>query len=106
MKKDTLIFVAVAGIAGVIAWFGIDSFLSHKPAAPTAAASGEAAPAAASPVRKIPEVLPDFTLGTLEGPPGAPPAAGRFRCCGNCAPNAARKAWKWWGLPSTFAKTS
>jgi thiol-disulfide isomerase/thioredoxin len=71
MKKDTLIFVAVAGIAGVIAWFGIDSFLSHKPAAPTAAASGEAAPAAASPVRKIPEVLPDFTLGTLEGPPRA-----------------------------------
>ena len=36
MKKETLIFVTVAGIAGVIAWFGISTFLSHKPAAPPA----------------------------------------------------------------------
>lgn len=71
MKKDTLIFVTVAAIAGVIAWFGIDSFLSHKPATPAAEATSEAAPTAGLPSRKIPEVLPDFTLGTLEGPPRA-----------------------------------
>jgi thiol-disulfide isomerase/thioredoxin len=66
MKKDTLIFVTVAGVAGIIAWFGISSFLSHKPTAPPAPPS-----AATLDTRKIPEVLPDFTLATLEGPPRA-----------------------------------
>ena len=66
MKKETLIFVTVAGIAGVIAWFGISTFLSHKPAAPPAPPS-----AATLDTRKIPEVLPDFTLATLDGSPRA-----------------------------------
>ena len=66
MKKDTLIFVTVADVAGIIAWFGISSFLSHKPTAPPAPPS-----AATLDTRKIPEVLPDFTLATLEGPPRA-----------------------------------
>ena len=66
MKKETIIFVTVAGIAGVIAWFGISTFLSHKPAAPPAPPS-----AATLDTRKIPEVLPDFTLATLDGSPRA-----------------------------------
>jgi thiol-disulfide isomerase/thioredoxin len=66
MKKETLIFVTVAGIAGVIAWFGISTFLSHKPAAPPAPPS-----TATLDTRKIPEVLPDFTLATLDGSPRA-----------------------------------
>ena len=87
MKKSTLLVVVVAALAGGIAFFAIRSFLGPKPAveggplsatttdtAPlpgssTAPAGGAAAPA--SRARAIPEVLPDFTLATLEGPPRA-----------------------------------
>jgi thiol-disulfide isomerase/thioredoxin len=68
MKKETLILVTVAGIAGVIAWFGISTFLSREPAAPGAAPMADSS-ATRPDTRKIPGVLPDFTLATLEGPP-------------------------------------
>jgi thiol-disulfide isomerase/thioredoxin len=80
VKKSILITVSVAVLAGGIAFIAIRSFLAPKaPAAPTteiaplpgapsaAAAEGQAASIA----RAIPEVLPDFTLATLEGPPRA-----------------------------------
>ncbi|MEY3712383.1 MAG: hypothetical protein RL321_3 [Pseudomonadota bacterium] len=76
MKKSLVITLAVALIAGLIAFFAIRSFLEPKappqaeiaplPGAPaTASAAGENPSVA----RQIPETLPDFTLATLEGPP-------------------------------------
>lgn len=80
MKKSTRVTVSVAVLAGGIAFVAIRSFLAPKapvtsateiaplPGAPSAAAAqGQAASIA----RAIPEVLPDFTLATLEGPPRA-----------------------------------
>jgi len=78
VKKSILITVSVAVLAGGIAFIAIRSFLAPKaPAAPTteiaplpgAPSAAAAAGQAASIARAIPEVLPDFTLATLEGPP-------------------------------------
>ncbi|MFN9969879.1 MAG: hypothetical protein ACK58T_08275, partial [Phycisphaerae bacterium] len=86
MKKSTLLVVIVAALAGGIAFFAIRSFLGPKPevtggplsaTTDTAPLPGSATPdtggaaAPASRARAIPEVLPDFTLATLEGPPRA-----------------------------------
>ena len=79
MKKSTLIIVVVAGLAGFIATLAIRSFLEPKTAAsamdiaplPGASANADATNTPASMARSIPEVLPDFTLATLEGPPRA-----------------------------------
>jgi thiol-disulfide isomerase/thioredoxin len=62
VKKSTWVTIAVAAIAGAIAFIAIRSFLEPKPTEPELAASV---------TRQIPEVLPDFTLATLEGPPRA-----------------------------------
>lgn len=78
MKKSTTLVILVAVISGVIAFVAIRSFLGPKtPAAdateiapmPGAASTAENAPASVA--RTIPEVLPDFSLATLEGPPRA-----------------------------------
>jgi len=76
MKKSTAVFIVVAALSGVIAAVAIRSFLGPKTPAPS---TTEIAPmpgadtgnvdAPASVARKIPEVLPDFTLATREGPP-------------------------------------
>lgn len=69
MKKTSLIVVLVAALAGGIAFFAIRSFLQPKPTVAGGPLDGPVAPA--SRARAIPEVLPDFTLATLEGPPRA-----------------------------------
>lgn len=61
MKKSTLVTLAVAALAGAIAFVAIRSFLAPK----------EPEPSVMSVTRSIPETLPDFTLATLEGPPRA-----------------------------------
>ncbi len=72
MKKSTQLVILVAAIAGVIAFVAIRSFLGPK--TPFAATTSTTAPGASgsaesTPAKVIPEVLPDFTLATLEGPP-------------------------------------
>ena len=70
MKKSTLLIVIVAALSGAIAFVAIRSFLAPKtPAA--AAPAADIAPTPGTSTRAIPEVLPDFTLATLEGPPRA-----------------------------------
>ncbi len=76
MKKSTWLIVLVAVISGGIAFVATRSFLAPKaPAsvttdvAPLPGSSTAADDAPASRARSIPEVLPDFTLATLEGPP-------------------------------------
>jgi len=76
MKKSTVLAIVVAALSGAIAFFAIRSFLEPRTAAspvkelaPLPGAAGAAADPAAA--RAIPEVLPDFTLATLEGPPRA-----------------------------------
>jgi len=76
MKKSTTLIALVALIAGAIAFVAIRSFLGLKtpvtdaaeivpiPGTPTTA---EVAPASVA--RAIPDVLPDFSLATVEGPP-------------------------------------
>ncbi|MBM4231434.1 MAG: hypothetical protein FJ184_11915, partial [Gammaproteobacteria bacterium] len=73
MKKSTQLVILVAALAGVIAFVAIRSFLGPKTSvAATATTTPNASSAADStPSRAIPEVLPDFTLATLEGPPRA-----------------------------------
>ena len=85
MKKTTLIVVLVAALAGGIAFFAIRSFLGPKPVVsggplsatidtaplPGTSTTSPGTPAPPSRARAIPEVLPDFTLATLEGPPRA-----------------------------------
>ncbi|MFM7397348.1 MAG: TlpA family protein disulfide reductase [Gammaproteobacteria bacterium] len=78
MKKSTTLIALVALIAGAIAFVAIRSFLGPKtsvtdaaeiaamPGAPTTAKD-----APASVARAIPDVLPDFSLATVEGPPRA-----------------------------------
>jgi thiol-disulfide isomerase/thioredoxin len=78
MKKSNVVFIVVAALSGVIAAAAIRSFLGPKTPAPSAteiapmpgAATGNV-DTPASVARKIPEVLPDFTLATREGPPRA-----------------------------------
>lgn len=76
MKKSTLLIIVVAVLSGSIAFIAIRSFLGAKNPAPVAtdfaplpgsATAMDDAPA--SRARAIPEVLPDFTLATIEGPP-------------------------------------
>ncbi|MBM4191563.1 MAG: TlpA family protein disulfide reductase [Gammaproteobacteria bacterium] len=76
MKKSKVLVALVALLAGTIAFVAIRSFLSSKaPAAnstdtaPMPGAPTVAKDAPASVARMIPEVLPDFSLATLEGPP-------------------------------------
>lgn len=76
MKKSTLTIALVAVLSGGIAFVAIRSFLAPKtPAAvatdvaPLPGSSTTRDGAGASTARAIPEVLPDFTLATLEGPP-------------------------------------
>lgn len=76
MKKSTVLTLAVALIAGAIAFVAIRSFLEPKTAPQAEIAPLPGAPATASGAgenpsiaRQIPEKLPDFTLATLEGPP-------------------------------------
>jgi thiol-disulfide isomerase/thioredoxin len=78
MKKSTTLVIVVAAIAGAIAFVAIRSFLGPKTPAPPATeiapmpgtpTAAEDAPASVA--RAIPEVLPDFSLATLEGPPRA-----------------------------------
>ena len=74
MKKSTQLVILVAAIAGVIAFVAIRSFLGPKtPMAATATttAPGAGGSAESTPAKVIPELLPDFTLATLEGPPRA-----------------------------------
>jgi len=78
MKKSTTLVIVVAVVAGVIAFVAIRSFLGPKTPAPPATeiASMPGTPTAAedapaSVARAIPEVLPEFSLPTLEGPPRA-----------------------------------
>lgn len=76
MKKSTAVFIVVAALSGVIAAVAIRSFLGPKTPAPSTTeialmpgADTGNVDAPASVARKIPEVLPDFTLATREGPP-------------------------------------
>lgn len=81
MKKSAQLVILVAALAGGIAFFAIRSFLGPKapaaaatdtaplPGSAVAGANGKAAEVPTSRARAIPEVLPDFTLATLEGPP-------------------------------------
>jgi len=73
MKKSTRLVIVVAALAGGIAFVAIRSFLGPKtPAAATAPTAPDSSGAAEStPSKTIPEVLPDFSLATLEGPPRA-----------------------------------
>ncbi|MBM4215735.1 MAG: TlpA family protein disulfide reductase [Gammaproteobacteria bacterium] len=78
MKKSTTLVIVVAVVAGAIAFVAIRSFLGPKAPAPNSTeiapmpgASTESTDAPASVARAIPEVLPDFSLATLEGPPRA-----------------------------------
>ena len=72
MKKSTQLVILVAAIAGVIAFVAIRSFLGPKtPMAATTTAPGASGSAESTPAKVIPELLPDFTLATLEGPPRA-----------------------------------
>ena len=80
MKKTVVITALVALLSGGIAFVAIRSFLQPKtPAAaqtdiaplPGVASAAAGAGNATAIARSIPEVLPDFTLATLEGPPRA-----------------------------------
>ncbi|MBM4212986.1 MAG: TlpA family protein disulfide reductase [Gammaproteobacteria bacterium] len=73
MKRSTQLVILVAALAGVIAFIAIRSLLGPKTSvAATATTTPNSSGAADStPTKAIPEVLPDFTLATLEGPPRA-----------------------------------
>lgn len=78
MKKSTTLIALVALIAGAIAFVAIRSFLGPKTSvtdaaeiAPMPGAPTTAKDAPASVARAIPDVLPDFSLATVEGPPRA-----------------------------------
>lgn len=76
MKKLLLPIVLLAIAAGAAMYFWMQSRSGAADAATAAqtlpgipAATGAAGAAGKKPARVIPEVLPDFTLATLEGPP-------------------------------------
>ena len=77
MKKLLLPIVLLAIAAGAAMYFWTQSRASTAAAGPPAAATAPGMPAATGAAagkktaRVIPEVLPDFTLATLEGPPRA-----------------------------------
>ena len=73
MKKSTTLIALVALIAGAIAFVAIRSFLGPKTSvtdaaeiAPMPGAPTTAKDAPASVARAIPDVLPDFSLATVE----------------------------------------
>jgi len=73
MKKSTQLVILVATLAGAIAFVAIRSFLGPKTSVAATAPTtlNPIGAADSTPTRAIPEILPDFMLATLEGPPRA-----------------------------------